>query len=120
MVSNIESAYTFEQYVEDNWQQMILAKAKDEVIGVAYWNESEILGLGILPSWWRRGVGRNLMEHVERAMRDQHLQTARLEVYEVNHSAVQFYEVLGYTVANSFVTEDWAAPVTTLVMTKTL
>lgn len=120
VVRNIESAYTFEQYVEDTWGQMKLAKAGDQVVGFIFWDGNDISGTGVLPSWWRRGVGRALMAYAEDAMHAEGTQTARLEVYESNVNAVQFYKAIGYHVADSFINNDWGAPVTTLVMTKPL
>jgi ribosomal protein S18 acetylase RimI-like enzyme len=120
VIANIERTYTFEQYVEDNWQRMIIAKAQADVIGFIYWDGDEIGGMGVLPTWWRRGVGRSLMQYAEHAMRDQGVQTVRLAVYESNANAIQFYQSLGYSITQSFVESDWGAPVTMLVMAKTL
>lgn len=120
VVHNIEQVHSFEQYVEEHWRQIVVAKSAGQVIGFGLGAADEIVGLGVLPAWWRHGVGRALMGQLEQGMRARQVKTVRLEVYEVNRQAVDFYRALGYRDSDAYVNHHWGLPVTLLIMTKRL
>jgi len=121
VVHNIESSYSFEQYVADNWLHIVVAQAPDgRITGFGLADGGEIFGVGVHPAYWRLGVGRALMDYLEADMRQRGETVARLEVYADNDNAVQFYTALGYALAAQYVSDQWGALVTMWVMSKAL
>ncbi|MEM4699424.1 MAG: ribosomal protein S18-alanine N-acetyltransferase [Candidatus Nezhaarchaeales archaeon] len=80
-----------------------VAEASGEVIGYAVGaiirKEGHIISIATHPLYRRRGVGRMLMEALERALIAKHAKRLRLEVREDNDGARSFYERLGYKMA---------------------
>lgn len=56
----------------------------------------EILTLFVLPSHWRKGIGRSLWERVLLKARKSAFEELTLWVHDFNRRAIQFYETLGF------------------------
>lgn len=56
----------------------------------------------VAPSRWGDGVGRTLLEHLERRVRDRGGSRVRLGVMAENDRAVRFYEAAGYRRTGEF------------------
>ena len=56
----------------------------------------EVNSLGVLKSHRRRGIGRALMEHAERWLRDRGAVVIELDTLERSPESVPFYEAIGY------------------------
>jgi ribosomal-protein-alanine acetyltransferase len=57
-----------------------------------------VISLGVAPGWRRQGIGRMLMESIERGFTEQGASTCRLEVRADNYPAQQLYRKMGYSV----------------------
>lgn len=53
-------------------------------------------GMGVVPGWRRRGIGRRMMQHLITQARAQGLHTLQLEVITQNEGAYHLYEGLGF------------------------
>jgi ribosomal-protein-alanine N-acetyltransferase len=60
----------------------------------------EIVSIAVIPSFRRRGIGRELMLELESRFKKDSIRVTRLEVSVKNTAAVKFYEALGYEVIN--------------------
>jgi ribosomal protein S18 acetylase RimI-like enzyme len=59
---------------------------------------SGVLGIGLMPEWRRRGVGKRLMEHALEAARAFPLARVELAVRADNESAMALYRRIGFKV----------------------
>jgi RimJ/RimL family protein N-acetyltransferase len=55
-----------------------------------------VLGMGVVPSWRRRGVGSRLIEAALRLARERCFVRIELEVYADNHPAIALYKKFGF------------------------
>ncbi|MCB1520092.1 MAG: ribosomal protein S18-alanine N-acetyltransferase [Hyphomicrobiaceae bacterium] len=67
------------------------------VIGQLAADEAEILSVGVLPNWQRRGVGSILVEGLARAAKRAEVRRLFLEVAAGNQAAFELYRGLGFT-----------------------
>ncbi|MCB1514254.1 MAG: ribosomal protein S18-alanine N-acetyltransferase [Hyphomicrobiaceae bacterium] len=67
------------------------------VIGQLAADEAEILSIGVLPKFQRRGVGTLLVEGLARAVRRAEARRLFLEVAADNHAAFALYRNCGFT-----------------------
>ena len=78
-----------------------VADEKGELVGTVaartIADEAEILNLGVVPAWRRRGVGRSLMAVALDEAGQAGAKQAFLEVRESNAAARAFYSALGFT-----------------------
>ena len=70
----------------------------------------EIWGIYILPEYWRKGIGRRLVEEAERMLKSRGYEIAVLWVLEGNQQARQFYEAMGFTLDGGFKDINWGTP----------
>ena len=76
--------------------------AVDGEIPVGYcgiWNvcgEAEVIDVGVLSEYRKRGIGKGLFEAVFRYMRENGVETVNLEVREDNIPAIRLYEKLDF------------------------
>ncbi len=76
--------------------------ALDGEIPVGYcgiWNvcgEAEVIDIGVLSEYRKRGIGKGLFEAVFQYMRENGVGTLNLEVREDNIPAIRLYEKLGF------------------------
>lgn len=66
------------------------------VLGQVAADEAEIISLGVDPSWQRRGIGRQLVEGLVRAVRRAEGKRLHLEVAADNAAACALYRGLGF------------------------
>jgi ribosomal-protein-alanine N-acetyltransferase len=82
----------------------LIAKVDSEVIGFAIGEiflgrnalRGTLVTIDVLPQWRRKGVGRKLLEGMEKILIRKHVKTAHLEVREDNIAAINLYRQLGY------------------------
>lgn len=67
------------------------------VVGQIAADEAEILTVGVLPRWQRRGVGTLLVEGLARAVKRAEARRLFLEVAADNQAAFELYRALGFT-----------------------
>jgi ribosomal protein S18 acetylase RimI-like enzyme len=120
VVAEIERQSSFEAYVGDNYPNFTVAEVDGQIVGYAFVSENQVVGLGVLPSHKRRGIGAATMGQAERAIRRAGFADVTVEVYEVNHDARAFYGALGYAEVDRSTNSDYGSPVTTLVLSKPL
>ncbi|MGD9785354.1 MAG: GNAT family N-acetyltransferase [Hyphomicrobiaceae bacterium] len=70
------------------------------IVGRLAGDEAEILTLGVLPRWQRRGVGKLLVEGLARAVARAEARRLFLEVASDNNAAFELYRGLGFTAVN--------------------
>ena len=75
-------------------------EADGRVVGFLTVGETEVFGLFVSPDWQRRGIGRQLLDHV-RATRPR----LELDVFEQNHAARAFYEAYGFRLVDRHVSD---------------
>jgi GNAT superfamily N-acetyltransferase len=56
----------------------------------------EVIAINLHPSWWRRGLGRELLRETQQRLCGRGFSEATLWVLHGNASARQFYEALGW------------------------
>lgn len=78
-----------------------------------------VISVGVAPEWRRRGVGRLLMQAIERGFAKRGATICRLEVRTDNEVAQQLYLKLGYVITQRL-TGYYANGDDALVMVKTL
>ena len=72
------------------------------------------LGMGLLPEYRGRGLGRQLAVHAIRAARQMGIERIELEVFASNTAAIALYRALGFvTEGTNGVPESWTARTTT-------
>jgi ribosomal protein S18 acetylase RimI-like enzyme len=57
----------------------------------------EVLAMYVSPQKWRRGVGNALWEYARTSLQEAGYSDVTLWVFELNYSARQFYEKIGFT-----------------------
>lgn len=67
------------------------------VVGQIAADEAEVLSIGVLPRWQRRGIGRVLVEGLARAVKRAEAKRVFLEVAADNQAAFELYRGLGFT-----------------------
>ena len=67
------------------------------IIGQLASDEAEILSIGVLPKFQRRGVGKLLVEGLSRAVKNAEARRLFLEVAADNQAAFELYRSCGFT-----------------------
>ena len=93
-----------------------VAKAGVEVVGIALLGRRNLRGwvggIGVIPAYRNRGVGRQLMEALLEAARGSGLATVQLEVIVGNDAAYHLYQKIGFqTLRRLLILERSPAPV---------
>lgn len=120
VVAEIERQASFEAYVGDNYPNFTIAEQDGRIVGYAFVSENQVVGLGVLPSLKRRGIGAAVMRQAEDAIRQAGFASVTVEVYEVNRDARAFYAALGYAETSRYTSSEYGSPVVTLVLGKPL
>jgi len=84
--------------------QVLLLTANGEPAGFAAKMQGEapyLAGLFVLPQWWGKGFGRQLLEQVLAELSCQNNASLRCSVYEKNCRALAFYTHMGFAYAGS-------------------
>ena len=80
--------------------RFFVAQYGNRVVGYAgYWyvsDEAHIVNLAVHPDFRNKGVGRMMLEHMERKMKNQGIGKALLEVRASNTAAQRLYECSGF------------------------
>lgn len=86
--------------IDDPDRMVLIASLSGEVAGFAIMHfgdrEAHLLLLAVQPVHRRRGIGRSLLEWLEKSCRTAGIETVRLEVRAGNHSAISFYTECGF------------------------
>lgn len=61
-------------------------------------SEGWVSAVGVCPAWQRRGVGRTILQRIQRDARETGLDVLRLEVLEQNQAGVGLYRSLGFSI----------------------
>lgn len=72
---------------------MCLGRCRDEDLKDSY---GEIWGIYLLPSFWRQGIGKELLNWGVKNLQDQGYDRISLWVLEKNINARKFYERMGF------------------------
>jgi ribosomal-protein-alanine N-acetyltransferase len=79
---------------------VLVARTGNRLIGFAimqfFWEHAHLLLLAVRPSYRRLGLGRRLVEWLEKSARTAGIATVYLEVRTHNRGAQGFYRALGY------------------------
>ena len=67
-----------------------------------YPDSGEVISIYLLPSYWKKGHGRNLLRAVLEELKKQGFQDAFLWVLEENSNARQFYENFGFQCTDDY------------------
>jgi len=89
-----------------------VAHTRWESIGIALLavrgDQAWVSGVGVVPAWRRRGVGRTMMERLIASAREMGAKQIKLEVIAQNTPARRLYKSLGFRVARELLT--WQRP----------
>jgi ribosomal protein S18 acetylase RimI-like enzyme len=107
-----------ERYVETMLSDMFVAEEDGRVVGVAAVKEDLVDLIWVAIAARGRGIGRALLDSAEEALRDRGVERARLECFEPNTPAVDFYERMGWSQETAYL--DEAVGVAKLVFVKSL
>ncbi len=58
--------------------------------------EAHVLTLGIAADWQKKGLGKQLLQHLIQCARQEHVKSVFLDVRESNHGAAQLYQLMGF------------------------
>ena len=64
----------------------------------------------ISPGYWRKGIGKGLVEEAERILRSRRYEDVILWVLEGNQQARWFYEAMGFCLDGESKIIDWGTP----------
>lgn len=109
------SNYLLEE-IKNNKGKIYLAKEDNLVVGAVMgiilsrieeetWydfnkKEGEILKLVILPEYRNKGIGKMLINRIERFFKDEQCDVVRVGAFAENKLSVEYYKKMGYTVRN--------------------
>ena len=103
----------FMRSVGGNIEDVILAVREESIVGyvnpVIDGKEAWIGGIGVLPSFRGRGVGRRLMRAAEDSVRRMGVEEVVLEVIEGNSPASGLYTSIGYSETTKYVSAEGKA-----------
>lgn len=101
----------------------VLAEFNHEIIGCVFFeNKGSYMDLGrlsVIPQCRNQGIGRMLIDYVEKKARQNQIPTVRLGVRIILNTLRQYYEGLGYGIV-SFETHEGYSKPTYVVMEKAL
>lgn len=80
-------------------------------------NSTYLAGLFVLPRWWGKGFGRQLLELVLAELPDQKNANLRCSVYEKNSRALAFYTHMGFAPIGRSICPHTNEPQTDLLWT---
>ncbi len=99
----------------------ILAEINHEIVAcVFYENKGAYVDLGrlsVIPQYRNQGIGKMLIDNVEKKARENHIPNVRLGVRVVLNTLRQYYEGLGYKIV-SFETHEGYSEPTYILMEK--
>jgi ribosomal protein S18 acetylase RimI-like enzyme len=87
---------------EANWLAAWVAVSGEEIVGVTMTQDEWVSDLWVRRDSRRVGIGRDLLAHAEREIRNRGHGTLRLRVVKSNTRAVEFYQNHGWSVLREF------------------
>jgi len=92
---------------------------QDEVFNDVVWNNNEgkfivIHRIAVFPTWQRKGVGRKLIEFVEKFAQENNYKSVRLDVTSANKKLIKLYEKLGFSQTGDILYPKQKVPFTCL------
>ncbi len=101
MLQLFYSPAALEQQMEQG-HQFIICCSEGSHIAFAAWSETErgiakLHKLYILPGQQGKGIGRSMLNYITEELKAQGITALRLNVNRYNHSAIAFYEKVGFT-----------------------
>ncbi len=98
-LSGADEKGEIEKFLMRNPTTCILAEFEGKIVGTVLggfdWRRGYIYHLAVEKALWKRGIGRVLMDELERRFAKLGAQKIHLMIY-VDNDAVEFYEGLGY------------------------
>jgi GNAT superfamily N-acetyltransferase len=95
----------FERGLREN-PSVLVMELDGDIVGFSWYGASrdpdagpetgEVIAINLHPSWWRLGLGRELLGETRRRLLGRGFSEATLWVLQGNASAGQFYEALGW------------------------
>ncbi len=90
------------RHVRDKDTMVLIASNEGSIAGFAIMrfgdDQAHLFLLAVQPEFRRSGLGRSMMQWLEKSCRTAGIQTVRLEVRVSNKAALRFYRKLGYRV----------------------
>lgn len=90
------------RHVRDKETMVLIASNEGPIAGFAIMrfgdDQAHLFLLAVQPEYRRSGLGRSMMQWLEKSCRTAGIQTVRLEVRVSNKAALRFYRKLGYRV----------------------
>jgi GNAT superfamily N-acetyltransferase len=100
-----DGAKRFEQAIRAG-RSILVLELDSSIVGFSFYASSrdddassvtgEVIAINLLPSHWRRGLGRVLLEETGRRLHQEGFSDATLWVLHDNDRARQFYEAMGW------------------------
>jgi ribosomal protein S18 acetylase RimI-like enzyme len=112
---------SFRQSLAANAEETYLIQQNDQVVGlltlgaardsdVDVSRTGEIWGIYLLPNYWRKGIGKKVVQEAEAMLKSREYETIILWVLEKNQQARQFYEAMGFNPDGASRSIDWGVP----------
>ena len=90
------------RHIRDKDTMVLIASKEGTIAGFAIMrfgdDQAHLFLLAVQPEYRRTGIGRSMMQWLEKSCRTAGIQAIRLEVRSSNRGAVQFYRKLGYRI----------------------
>ena len=80
-----------ETYIARDWPEIVVAEIDGVVAGLVHLEDRLIATLHVAPALWRRGIGRLLLQHVEREAIARGHRAVALQVEDFNLRAIDLY-----------------------------
>jgi len=88
------------RHIKDEDTMVLIASKEGTIAGFAIMrfgdNQAHLFLLAVQPEFRRTGIGRSMMQWLEKSCRTAGIQAVRLEVRASNRGAMRFYRSLGY------------------------
>ena len=98
--SDCWSRQSFEEILEHEAWQAIVAEHEGRIIGYACWmisvNEAHLANIAVDPAFRRKSVARRLLGHILKAVGERDCEYLLLEVRQSNEAAIVFYVGHGF------------------------
>ena len=107
-----------DKYIIMSVFSMYVAIGDSQVVGAIVVFDDLIDGMAVDVNFWSKGAGSALMEHAERLIKMAGHSNAKLECFEPNYRAVEFYKAKGYQIRDTIM--DGNAGVRKLLLEKSL